>query len=80
MLGESTLRLNKNNIHARFSIMDFHECSNMSKTSQKSFVVLDMLKEMDVKEKSIYIHNKLIWAILKYFVFYFFYQKRLQML
>ncbi len=50
--------------------MDFHECSNMSKTSQKSFVVLDMLREMDVKEQSMDIHNKLIWAILVYFVFY----------
>jgi hypothetical protein len=29
-----------------------------------------MLKEMDVKEKSTDIHNKLIWAILVYFVFY----------
>jgi hypothetical protein len=49
----------------------FHcECSNMSKTSQKFFVVLDMSREMDIKEKSMDIHNKFIWAILVYFVFY----------
>lgn len=69
-VGWKQLRWNKNNIYARFSIMNFHECSNMSKTNQQTFVVLDTLREMDVKEKSMDIHNKLFWAVLVYFVFY----------